>query len=112
MAKKHFDEFFEDIRNQFEETVVISRILTKEVEEGKADISRVEQFMENSQSIIDLFHITNNIRLMLDRPVKKSKQSAYDRRMQKEFEKSIHMQLSKLQEENESSLERLRDLIE
>lgn len=77
MAKKHFDEYFNKIYNQYLQLQQVLEDMTKEVEQNIIAPERIEELKKTIQPVKTSYEILLYVKYLLNMPQKKSKIKKY-----------------------------------
>lgn len=112
MAKKHFDAYYENYKAYYLSTVGMAEMLVKEMEEGKVTPERAEAYKKDAEPIVHTFRILQEVKRILDRPVRPEKRVAFEKRAKRIVPLTDENDLDKMQERASDAVDRLRDLME
>ena len=105
MSMKHFNAYYQDLQENYNEMLNGLRELEQACSTGMVEPERVERYMKTLQPIKDSFLTIQYIKYLLDKPNKKVKQKKYD----KQFSKSIDIEKDeKIPEQNGVLLKELK----
>ena len=113
MAKKDFDNYFDNIQKTSVEMNLLLQKFLKEIEEGKIQPEDIEQFKSSMIPITNNYGVMCQVKLLLDQPQRKKKIDPW-KKQNKKFISNCKEEysLDNLVKENNESLERLRDMLE
>ena len=77
MARKDFDNYYNQICNQYFELQQVLEDLSKEVSEGMIEPERIEQLKQTIVPVENNYRTLGYIKYLLDKPTRKSKESRY-----------------------------------
>lgn len=112
MAKKHFDDYYKNYEGYYLSTIEMTNTLIENVEKGEVDEERLEAYKKDAEPIIHTFKILQEIKRMLDRPVKPKKRKGFERRTKRIVPLTDENDLEKIAEAGEEAVQRLKDLVE
>ena len=78
MSKKHFEQYYNQICNQYFELQESLKDMSKEVSEGIIEPERIEQLKKTILPIENNYKTLSYIKYLLDKPVKTKKQHKYN----------------------------------
>ena len=88
MARKHFDNYFNQISKQYTQLQQTMEDISEEVSSGMFDPSRLEQIKQTIKPVKDTYEMLNYIRYLLDMPARKEKQPRYAKQNRKLIQQS------------------------
>ena len=112
MAKKHFDAYYKNYEGYYLSTLEVTETLVKEAEEGKITEERVEAYKKDAEPIIHTFRILQEIKRMLDRPVRPRKRAAFEKRFKEVVPVTEENNLDDIAKRGEEAVKNLKDLVE
>ena len=83
MARKHFDEYFNQISKQYAQLQSTLEDISKEVDAGMFEPERLDNLKATILPVKNSYETLNYIRYLLDMPTRKEKQSKYNRQNKK-----------------------------
>ena len=110
MAKKHFDEYYNKVSSQLQALNKAFNELSQEVAEGMVEPERMEQMKLTIKPVQESWQTLCYIKYLLDKPERKSKYNAYDKRVNKLLSASKGRQASDVISKNQAILKELNSL--
>ena len=107
MARKDFDNYYQQIYKQFHQLNEVFNDLAKEVAEGMVEPERQTELEKTIEQIKTSYQTLSYIKYLLDKPKRKSKHQAYDKRSKKLLNISKGNQQKDLIERNADILNNL-----
>lgn len=83
MARKDFDQYYNQICEQYFELQDMLKEISQEVSEGIVEPERIEQLKKTIQPIENNYRTLGYIKYLLDKPTRKQKQKMYKKMNQK-----------------------------
>lgn len=77
MARKDFDNYYNQICNQYFELQQVLEDLSKEVSEGMIEPERIEQLKQTIVPVENNYRTLGYIKYLLDKPTRKQKEARY-----------------------------------
>lgn len=111
MAKKHVDEYFNEIANQYLEMVESLKDIEKEASEGLVDPDRFEMMKQSFEPLKTNYMRISYIMYLLNQPNKKSKQKRYQEQNQKLLHKFKNHTLEDIKKENSNIISNSKGII-
>lgn len=86
MARKDFDQYYNQICNQYFELQKVMKDLSEEVSNGMIEPERIEQLKQTIVPVENNYRTLGYIKYLLDKPTRKSKHAKYKQRNKKLLE--------------------------
>ena len=77
MARRDFDNYYNQICNQYFELQQVLEDLSKEVSEGMIEPERIEQLKQTIVPVENNYRTLGYIKYLLDKPIRKQKEARY-----------------------------------
>lgn len=107
MARKDFDNYYQQIYKQFHQLNEVFNDLAKDVAEGMVEPERQKELEKTIEPIKASYQTLSYIKYLLDKPTRKNKHESYDRRSKKLLDISKGNQQKDLVERNAKILDSL-----
>ena len=112
MAKKHFDAYYKNYEGYYLSTLEVTEMLIKEAEEGKITQERVDAYKKDAEPIIHTFRILQEIKRMMDRPVRPKKRAMFEKQYKRVVPLTDENDLDAIAKRGEEAVKNLKDLVE
>lgn len=110
MAKKHFDEYYNKVSSQLQALNKAFNELSQEVAKGMVEPERIEQMKLTIKPVQESWQTLCYMKYLLDKPKRKSKHNAYDRRSNNLLSNSKGKQAKDIIDRNQAILKELNSL--
>lgn len=108
MARKHFDEYYNQICNQYFQLQEVLQDLSNEVSNGLVEPERLEQLKNTIIPVENNYRTLGYIKYLLDKPNRKKKQPKYDNVNKKLLNQCSGRTQKDLVEQNDSIIKNLK----
>lgn len=112
MAKKDFDKYYDNMKSTFISTVEMAEEMRKDALEGNVDEVRVKNFLSVADPIIRTFRILQDVKRLLDKPVRKNKLKQFMNTTKHLAPESPEYDIQNIYEEGVAKLEQFKETIE
>ena len=108
MSKRHVDEYFNTIANQYQEMLDALKDMEEECENNLLDPDRLEQMKNMIKPLKENYMRISYIMFLLNKPDKEEKSKEYEERNKKLLSKiSDENKLEAIQEENQKIIDQI-----
>lgn len=108
MARKHFEEYYNQVCNQFFSLEDAFKEMSEEVQNNMVEPERLKQLQKTIEPIKNNYQTLSYIKYLLDKPTKKSKHAKYDKQSKKLISKCGDKTGDKLLKKNSSIISSLK----
>lgn len=111
MAVKHVKDYYNQICEQYHETIQNIKDFEEECKQGLIEPERLDKIKETIQPIINNYQTLSYIIFLLNMPTKKQKQKGYEQRNKKFLSQIAHKNTKDgLIETNNQTIEKLKKI--